>query len=75
MKNGNLCDCGNIFCDYNDNQHLDPATCTCQQSNSKRSIDKRDTDYSNESEDYLHKFFDALNGDHLDFDIANKTNL
>ncbi|CAF2085266.1 unnamed protein product [Rotaria magnacalcarata] len=38
---GNLCDCGNKICNYNNGEYLDPATCNCKTAVTKRSIGKR----------------------------------
>ncbi|CAF2966116.1 unnamed protein product, partial [Rotaria sp. Silwood2] len=47
-KSGNLCNCGNIICDYNNGEYLEPATCNCKQTLLKRSIDKRNANNDNE---------------------------
>ncbi|CAF3279487.1 unnamed protein product [Rotaria socialis] len=39
---GNLCDCGNKICNYNNGEYLDPATCDCKTPVTKRSIGEQD---------------------------------
>ncbi|CAF2892895.1 unnamed protein product [Rotaria sp. Silwood2] len=43
-NSGNLCDCGNKICNYNNGEYLEPNTCNCKKVLSKRSINKRDAD-------------------------------
>ena len=37
-----LCDCGNLLCNFTNNEYIDPSTCSCKSPKGKRSIEERD---------------------------------
>ncbi|CAF1092552.1 unnamed protein product [Rotaria sp. Silwood1] len=69
--NNKLCDCGDKICNYDNGEYLEPNTCTCKKSVSKRSINKRDTD-DDEIKNYAKPFVAVPSGNNVELRMPKK---